>query len=127
MPKPYLPTMPTTWWLKKGSYTLFILRELTSVFVGAYCILLLIGLSRLGAGSESWESFLSLMRAPGFVVFHLVALAMALYHTVTFLNLTPKVLVIRLGEEKVPASVIAAAHYIGWLACSAVVAWAILG
>ena len=51
---------------------------------------------------------------------------MVLYHTVTWLNLTPKVLVIWRGESRVSPLLIAGAHYVAWLIVSIVVAWIVL-
>jgi len=47
-------------------------------------------------------------------VFHLFALAFALYHSVTWLNLTPKALPVQIGEEFVPDAAIAGAHFAAW-------------
>jgi fumarate reductase subunit C len=49
---------------------------------------------------------------------HGIVLVMVLYHTVTWLNLTPKVLVLWRGEERVSPMLITAAHYAGWLVLS---------
>lgn len=127
MAKPHVPKMPTDWWLRKRVYLLFMVRELTSVFVAAYCVFLLFGLWRLRAGEDPWNGFLSGLHSPWSMGFHLIALAMALYHTVTFLNLAPKVLVLRRGEEKIPAFFIAGAHYVAWIVVSGALVWTILG
>src|SRR5262249_55309397 len=40
--KEYVRPMPSNWWLKKRNYTLFMVRELTAVFVAGYAIFLLV-------------------------------------------------------------------------------------
>ena len=37
--KTYQPSMPATWWLKKGSYFLFMMREFSSLFIAAFVLL----------------------------------------------------------------------------------------
>ena len=111
--------MPSNWWLKRKSYFMFMVRELTCLFVGGYALFLLILASRLGAA----EDFSVLLKNPLWIVFQVVALPMVLYHTVTWLNLTPKVLVIWRGESRVSPLLIAGAHYVAWLVVSVIVLW----
>ena len=68
----------------------------------------------------SFDRFMEVLRHPLFIVFHVVALAAAVYHTCTWFNVTPKVLVVRIGEHRVPGTLIAAGHYFLWLPVSAV-------
>ena len=126
MTGPYRRPVPSTWWLHNRAYFLFMLRELTSVFIAAYLILLLILLYRLNAGRGAYESYLRFLGAPGMVTFHVIALAAALFHTVTWFNLTPKVLVVRVGARRVPAPIIAGVNYAAWVVLSALVAWIVL-
>jgi fumarate reductase subunit C len=58
--------------------------------------------------------------SPLSVVLHLIALIFACYHSITFFNLTPRVLVVFRGDEKVPEQVIAGVHYAAWLVVSVV-------
>lgn len=111
--------MPSNWWLKRRSYFLFMVRELTCLFVGGYALLLLILASRLGDA----DSFSSLLKNPLVIVLQVIALPMVLYHTVTWLNLTPKVLVIWRGESRVNPVLIAAAHYLAWFVVSVIILW----
>jgi fumarate reductase subunit C len=64
--------------------------------------------------------------SPLSIVLHIVALIFAIYHSVTWFNLTPQVLVLRIGEEKIPSFLISGANIVAWLLLSAVVAWIIL-
>ncbi len=124
---PYRRPVPTTWWLQRRSYTLFILREITSVFVAGYCILLLYLLHRLGRGPEGYEAALTAIGSPVSVALHVMALLFVLYHTVTWFNLTPKVMVVRVGEEQVSPLLIAGGVYAGWIVVSVLIAWIIFG
>jgi len=48
------------------------------------------------------------------VAFHVVALAFAAYHSITWFKLTPKALPLQLGEEFVPDGAISGAHFAAW-------------
>ena len=123
---PYRRPVPAAWWLKKRVYFLFILRELTSVFIAIYLILLFLLLYRLSNGQESYENYLSFLAAPGMIAFHALALIAALYHTFTWFRLVPNIQVIRIGENRVPAIAIVAPLFIGWIVISAIIAWIVL-
>ena len=57
---------------------------------------------------------ISRLSSPASIVFHVLALGFALYHSVTWFNLTPKALPLQIGEDFVPDIVISGAHYAGW-------------
>ncbi len=123
---PYRRPVPAAWWLKKGVYFLFIIRELTSVFIAAYLMLFLLLLHNLSIGREAYEAYLRFLAAPGMIAFHIVALAAALYHTFTWFNLVPNIMVVRVGENRVPAIVVAGANFVAWIVVSIVIAWIVL-
>ena len=123
---PYIRPVPNTWWLKRRPYLLFMIRELTSVFVAAYCLFLLLFIHRLGQGPEAYERLLSLLRTPAIIISHVVILAFALYHTITWFNVTPKAVVLHIGEERIPPLLIVLPLYAAWLVISAFLAWVIL-
>jgi fumarate reductase subunit C len=124
--KPYIRSIPKTWWLRQRSYLLFMIREFTSVFIAGYCIFLLIFIYKLGQGREVYGEIIDFLSSPLSIVLHIVALIFAIYHSVTWFNLTPQVLVLRIGEEKIPAFLISGANIVAWLLLSAIVAWIIL-
>lgn len=122
---PYVRPVSNTWWLQRRPYTLFIVREITSVFVAGYCAFLLYLLYRLGQGAEGYAVALEVMRSPLSVALHVMALLFVLYHTVTWFNLTPKVMVVRVGEERLSPFLIAAGVYASWIVLSVFIAWLI--
>ncbi|HEX9637553.1 MAG TPA: fumarate reductase subunit C [Acidobacteriota bacterium] len=126
-PKWYRRRMPIFWWLGKFSYTKFITREMTSMAVAYGGLLLLAQIWMLGRGEQAYQSFLSWLRLPAVLAFHLALLAAVLLHTITWLNLAPQALVVRLGGRRIPDGVILAGHYLAWLVASAAVAWLLLG
>ncbi len=111
--------MPATWWLKRKTYFLFMVRELTCVFVGGYALFLLI----LAMQRNDPQAFAALLDSPLLIALQIIALPMVLYHSITWFNLTPKVLVLWRGEERVSPILIAGANYVAWIIASVAVLW----
>lgn len=122
-PKWHRRKIPIFWWLKKPSYMKFILRELTSLAVVYAVVLLLVQVVAVSRGEEAYARFLAFLELPGVVVLHASILLGLLFHTVTWLNLAPRALVLRLRGRRIPDRVILLAHYLGWLAVSALIFW----
>jgi fumarate reductase subunit C len=116
--KPYVRPISNTWWLKKPEYVLYMLRELTSVFVGGYAIVMLVALKRLGEGQAAYEAFLAALTSPLAITFHVVALAFAVLHSATFFFAAPAALPLQVGEKKVSAGIVAGAHFAAWAVVS---------
>jgi fumarate reductase subunit C len=123
--KEYVRPLPRTWWLRKGTWFLFMMRELSSVFVLGYAVFLMVLVARAGDAAV-FQQFVQGLHSPWSIGFHLVVLAMVLFHAITWIGLTPTVLVLWRGEKRVNPRLIAAVNYIGWLAVSAAVAWMVL-
>lgn len=119
----YRPRMSVFWWLHKGPYAWFVLREMTSVFVAYFAVLLILQLRALAEGPEAHARFLSRLASPGFVVLDTIALFFVVFHAVTWFNLAPTAMVVRLRGARVPDWAIAAANYAAWLVLSLAVAW----
>jgi fumarate reductase subunit C len=51
---------------------------------------------------------------------------MVLFHAITWINLTPKVMVVWRGEQKVSPLLITGANYAAWLVVSGLVLWLVL-
>ena len=117
--RPYIREMPKLWWLGQRRYTVYMIRELSCVFIGAYVLVILVGLFRLSQGPAAYAAFLDALQGPLAIAFHLLALVFALLHTVTWFGLTPKAMPLRLGENTVPGTVIVMAHYVVWIVVSA--------
>jgi fumarate reductase subunit C len=124
---PYHRSMPPTWWLTNRAYFLFMVRELTSVFIAAYLVLFLLMLRKLAVGREAYEAYLRLLATPGMLAFQLLALAAALFHAITWFNLTPMGMAVRLGGKRVPSVIVAGFSYATWFGVSIVVASIVLG
>jgi fumarate reductase subunit C len=99
----------------------YMAREVTCIFVGAYCVLLVIGLQRLAAGQSSYDAFLQALRSPVSILFHLLALLASVYHAATWFNASQKAMPVQIGEDFVPGNVISGAHYVIWIVLSFVI------
>ena len=123
----YRPPVSRFWWLHRRSYLLFVLRELSSVFVAWFVVYLLLLVDAVHAGSDSYQRFLQWSSNPWMLVLNFVALAFVLLHAITWFNLAPKAIVIRIRGRRLPPRSVAAAHFAAWAVASAVVAWIVLG
>ena len=119
--KPYMRKLPKWWWLRQRSYTIYMIRELTCIFIGAYTAVIVVGLMRLSQGRAEYDAFLDALRSPLGMTFHLLAILFALFHTVTWFGVAPKAMPLRIGEKKVPDAAIIMAHYAAWIVVSAAV------
>jgi fumarate reductase subunit C len=120
---PYRRPVSTWWWLQKRSYFVFVMRELSSIFVAWFVLFLLLLLAAVGRGRSSYESFLDFASHPAVLVVNVVASAFLVLHVVTWFALTPQAMVIQVGGRRVPGSVILASQYVGLAVVSVFVLW----
>lgn len=112
---------PSSWFLRHPRYLRYMAREVTSLFIGAYCVLLVVAMQRLSAGPAAWQGFLDALRGPAALALHILALVAAFYHAGTWFNATQKAMPLQIGEEFVKGSYISAAHYLLWALLSVAV------
>lgn len=129
---PYHPrwhrvSMPIFWWVRRWQHGRFILRELTSLFVAGYALVYLLELRAVGMGPEDYAQFLELLRSPLSIILHGVGLVFVLYHSITWFNLSPKALALRLRGVRVPDKMIAGVNFLAWISISAALLWVALG
>jgi len=125
-PKWYRRRVSVWWWLQSRSYTGFVLRELTSVFVALFALVTLWQVRAVAHGPEAYEAFLTRLRSPLFLAGHALALLFVLFHSITWFNLAPKAMVVRLRGHRMPDALVAGANYLAWLVLSAAVAFFLL-
>jgi fumarate reductase subunit C len=127
-PDQYLkPRMSRLWWLERGSYFTFMLRELSCIFVGWFAVYLLMLISAVNGGDAPYQEFLAWSASPGILLLNIVSLGFVVFHTVTFFAATPQALVVDVGGTRVPGSLIVASHYVAWVVVSVVVCWMLVG
>ena len=122
-PKWYRRPVSVWWWLESWRYAKFVLRELTSLAVAWFALLAVWKVRAIATGPEAYAAFLTRLQSPFWVGVNGLALVFVLYHTVTWLNLAPKAMVVRVGGERVPDRVIQGMNYLLWAAVSAAALW----
>jgi len=122
----YRRRMPLLWWVRRRTHALFMAREVSSLFVALFVVELLLLVRAVARGATAYEAFLDAMARPAVIVVNLVALAFVLLHAVTFANLTPRAMIVRVRGRRVPSRAILASVYLGWLVVTAFLAWLVL-
>jgi len=110
--KPYRRPIKRSWWVEKAFFTKYMVRELTSVFVGLYSLILLLGLYRLTQGPLAFGAWLIGISSFPSVVLHLMILGAALFHTITWFNIAPQAMPLQIGDRKVPERPIVIGHWV---------------
>jgi fumarate reductase subunit C len=122
----YRQPVPRFWWARRRSYLLFILRELSSLAVGWFIANLLVLVYAVGQGDSAYQRFLDYSANPFVIAVNLVALAFVVLHAVTFFQAVPQTTVVRLRGRRVPAGLLAAPIFGGWLVVSAFLIWLVV-
>src|SRR6266567_4684437 len=118
---PYPRQHSNTWFLKRWPYRIFMLRELSAVFLALYTVLLLVLVTKVHQGADAFRAYAGMLGSPAFVVFSIVVLLFALLHSVTWFQAMPKGLPLRRGEEKVPPILLIGANYVVMVALTVIV------
>jgi fumarate reductase subunit C len=111
------------WWTRKRTYFLFVMRELSSLFIAWLVFYLLLLIRAVGRDEAAYADFLDWASSPWLVALNVVAFGFVLLHTVTWFSLTPQAMVVSLRGRRVPAAAIIGAQYAGLATVSAFVFW----
>ncbi|MGW0735347.1 hypothetical protein [Streptomyces sp. NPDC002851] len=122
----YVRPVPTLWWLRRRAYLVFVLRELSSVFIAWFVVYLLLLAGAVAGGPAEYERFQEWSGHWWVVLVNVIALLFVLLHTVTWFGLAPRAMVVRLRGRRVRPRSIVALHYALWALLSAATAWLIL-
>lgn len=114
------------WWLERRAYVLFVLRELSSVFVAWFVVFLLLLVNAISDGAASYQRFVDWSGQWWVVAINVLAMLFVLLHVVTWFGLAPRAMAIKVRGSRVPAQQIVAGHYLAWLVLSGAVAWLVL-
>jgi len=112
-----------TWWLTNRHYFIFMMRELSAVFIAIFALELVRLLAAWEAGPEATAVAMATFTNPAVIVFHVVALAFAVLHTVTFFQAGAVIMPLTLGGKKVPTKVLVMGNLGAWLGVSLLVAF----
>jgi succinate dehydrogenase subunit C len=118
----YKPAMGAGWWTRKRHYFWYIVREFTALPMAVWLLWFLIEIQRSG----SVKTF-----RPGtstaFVIFSVICLLFALYHSVTFLSLAGVIIHIKALDRRVPPRAIVLTMFGLWLVASLVIGAVLIG
>jgi fumarate reductase subunit C len=120
------PRVSTYWWLGRGSYLAFILRELSSLFVAWFIVYLLLLVRAVSKGEAAYLTFIEWSSGPVLLALNITTLSFLVLHAITWFNLAPQAMVVKIGKARVPGLLIAGSNYAAWLALSAILAWLLL-
>lgn len=122
----YRQRVPLWWWLSRRSYLLFVLRELSSLFVAWFVAYLLLLIYAISQGEAAYQGFLDRSSNPWLVALNLVALGFVVLHAITFFQAAPQTTVVRLRGRRVPSAALAAPIFAGWVVVSAFLVWLVV-
>ncbi len=125
-PRWYRTRVSTWWWLGRWAYLKFILRELSSLSVAWFVIVTLLQVYALHEGPQDYKALQEWLASPLVVLVNLVAFFFVLFHSVTWFNLAPRAMVVRVGGKRLPDILIAAANYVAWVVVSVALGWLVL-
>ncbi len=151
-PATYRRPVSRLWWAKKPTYFLFLMRELSCVFVAWSVVFLGMLVYAIGRGEVSYQRFVDWASSPVVIVVNVVTLVFLGLHTVTWFALTPQAMVVRGPGSRlavatrmvpvagrimpaatvvrvggrVPAALVIASQYVGLAVVSAFIAWLVL-
>jgi len=119
----YQRPVPVLWWTRRRSYFVFVMRELSSLFIAWLVLYLLLFVRAVGRGETAYADFLDRASSPWLVVLNVVAFAFVVLHTITWFSLTPQAMVLHVRGRRVPAVAIIGAQYAVLAVVSAFVLW----
>src|SRR5437867_6631853 len=86
------------WWTANRHYTMYTVREWTSLFVALYSLLFIYGLSLWPTGSRA--DFLNFLKNPAIIGFSLIAFVFTMYHAATWFYLLGAVAPVKIGRSR---------------------------
>jgi fumarate reductase subunit C len=120
--KELIRPMPATWFLHNRHLMRFMIRELTSFFVLAFAVFLIVLLYEANRGVGPFRDFYAnVVQSAWMKAFLWLCLAFVLFHSVTSFNAAPTIVALRWGEDKIDPRIIIGAHYGAWLILSLVI------
>ncbi len=119
----YTRPMPGNWWTRRRNYFMYVVREFTSLPLALWLLWFLYQVQQAQHRPENYHAPTS----TAFVVFSVIVLLFALYHSITFLSLAGSILRFRVVDKPVPARLIVLSQFAIWAVASAVIAAVLIG
>jgi fumarate reductase subunit C len=118
----YKPAMGTGWWTRKRHYFWYIVREFTALPMAVWLLWFLIEIQRSGSVTTFRPG-----TSTAFVIFSVICLLFALYHSVTFLSLAGVIIHIKALDRPVPPRAIVLTMFGLWFVASIVIGAVLIG
>jgi len=107
------------WWKRDPFFLAYMAREVTSIFVVIYALILLNGMLHLAEGEAAFDGWVANLRSPAAIALHALLLAVFVYHTVSWFRVMPKTMApVVVGGKKLPAQAITGAGLVASLVAS---------
>jgi fumarate reductase subunit C len=119
----YKPVMPAAWWTRSSHYFWYMVREFTALPLAVWLLWLLLEIKSAGNGAAGYSP----QRSLPFVIFSVVCLLFALYHSITFLSLTGVIIHPKVLGKPVPSRLIVGTMFAVWLGASIVIEAVLIG
>ena len=125
--RPYIRQQSRTgWWLRQPRYVRYMMREISALFIGTYALVLIVALFQLSQGEAAYETFLTVAEGRVGLIFAVITMIFAIYHTYTWFQVTPKAMPLMFAGKRVAGPIIIAAHWITFAVVS-VALWLLVG
>jgi fumarate reductase subunit C len=108
--RPYRQAQQPDWWRHNPAYRQYMLREATAVPLFLYTLMLLAGVFQFARGETAFAGWLAFLGSPTGLLLHALALAAALWHAWTWIELVPKILVLHTARGQVAPALVKRAH-----------------
>jgi fumarate reductase subunit C len=89
-------------------------------------VITLLQLRALGSGPEAYARFQHQLKTPAVIAVSVISLFFVVFHTITWFNLTPRAMPLRVRGKRIPEWLVAAPNYAVWIVASGVVAFLVL-
>jgi fumarate reductase subunit C len=119
----YKPAMAAGWWMRKRHYFWYMVREFTALPLALWLLWFLVEIKRAGDGPARYAPHSS----TAFVIFSVICLLFALYHSVTFLSLAGVILHFKVLDKPVPSRFVVYSQFVTWLVASIVIGAVLIG
>jgi fumarate reductase subunit C len=119
----YRPAMAAGWWTRKSHYFWYMVREFTALPLALWLLWLLYEIQRAGRGASAFYA----PSSTAFVIFSVICLLFALYHSFTFLKLAGVILHFKVLDKPVPSGLVVASQFGAWLVASIVIGAVLIG
>jgi len=102
------------WWTKNRRYIAYFFRELTGLFIFTYALFFVYQLYQLHFNEVIYSTYISKMTTPTFVILNVVFLLFSVYHSLTWFQLTAKVLPLKIQNKPIDTKIIGLASLALW-------------